>query len=108
MKKLFVLFVLLITLTSCAAYNPIETPKGTLDTYTVSERVEVVEEHRDEPAGFWKGLWHGIVLPFAFVGKMFNGDIGLYETYNTGNWYNFGFIFGLSVWVGGSSTSKKR
>lgn len=46
-------------------------------------------------AGFWRGLWHGICAPFSFLGIMFGMDIGIYDSFNTGNWYNFGFILGI-------------
>ena len=45
------------------------------------------------PAGFWRGLWHGFCAPFSFIGIMFGMDIGIYEVYNNGNWYNFGFLW---------------
>jgi hypothetical protein len=107
MKRLL-LFVLLINLTACAAYNPVESPTGNLNNDLVIEKLELVENHREKPAGFWKGLWHGVVLPYSFVGKMFNEEIGVYETYNTGNWYNFGFLIGISSWAGGSSVASKK
>lgn len=46
------------------------------------------------PAGFWRGLWHGICAPWSLIGIMFGWDIGIYDAYNTGNWYNFGFLTG--------------
>ena len=49
-----------------------------------------------EPAGFWVGLWHGIIMPLAFIGSLFNPDVGIYETNNNGGWYNFGFVIGAS------------
>jgi hypothetical protein len=54
-------------------------------------------------AGFWMGLWHGIIAPFTFVVSLFRDSVNLYEVHNSGNWYDFGFMFGLSmIWGGGS------
>ena len=50
-----------------------------------------------DAAGFWLGLWHGIIAPIAFVVSLFNDGVGIYETRNTGGWYDFGFLFGVSV-----------
>lgn len=55
------------------------------------------------PAGFWLGLWHGVICPIAFIVSLFNHHVGIYEVVNNGGWYNFGFVFGLSIAFGGSS-----
>jgi hypothetical protein len=51
-------------------------------------------------AGFWLGLWHGIIAPVTFIISLFNDHVNLYEVHNNGNWYNFGFVFGLSIVFG--------
>lgn len=56
-----------------------------------------------EPAGFWAGLWHGSVLPLAFIASLFKPGIGIYETNNKGAWYNFGFLLGASSSLGGGA-----
>jgi hypothetical protein len=56
-----------------------------------------------ELAGFWLGLWHGLIAPVTFVVSLFNDHVNLYEVHNNGNWYNFGFVFGLSIVFGGGS-----
>lgn len=53
-------------------------------------------------AGFWLGLWHGLPAPLTFVVSLFKDDIGIYEAHNNGRWYNFGFIFGLMIILGGN------
>ena len=55
-----------------------------------------------ETAGFWLGLWHGFIAPFALIVSFFNDQVGIYEVHNNGGWYNFGFVFGASVFFGGS------
>ncbi len=57
-----------------------------------------------EPVGFWYGLWHGIILPFAWIGSLFSSDIAIYAIYNNGGWYDGGFFLG----VGGFSASAIR
>jgi hypothetical protein len=49
-----------------------------------------------EAAGFWAGLWHGLILPITFIVSLFNNNVGIYEVNNNGGWYNFGFILGIS------------
>ena len=59
-------------------------------------------------AGFWMGLWHGLIAPIAFIFSLFTDNVNVYEVHNNGNWYDFGFMFGLSASLGGSSRSAKR
>lgn len=60
------------------------------------------------PAGFWRGLWHGICAPFSFWGIMFGMDIGIYEAFNNGNWYNFGFLIGIGGFSKGCSSCSNK
>lgn len=53
-------------------------------------------------AGFWQGLWHGIIAPVTFVVSLFNENVGVYEVHNSGGWYDFGFILGMMIVFGGS------
>ena len=60
-------------------------------------------------AGFWLGLWHGFILPFAFVVSLFNGKVTIYEVHNVGAWYNFGFLLGAAmIWGGGGASARRR
>ena len=52
-------------------------------------------------AGFWLGLWHGIISPITFLISLFNRGVNLYEVHNDGNWYNFGFVLGAGILFGG-------
>jgi len=54
-----------------------------------------------EVAGFWKGLWHGIISPVTFIISLFNKSIEVYEVHNNGGWYTFGFMFGFCLLPGG-------
>jgi hypothetical protein len=62
-----------------------------------------------DPAGFWPGLWHGIIAPVTFVISLFTDNVNIYEVNNNGNWYDFGFFLGLVTFLGGAgSRAKKR
>ena len=61
-----------------------------------------------EVPGFWWGLWHGFVFPFAWIGSLFDSGIAVYAVPNTGGWYDFGFFLGITVLGGGSWFSSKR
>jgi hypothetical protein len=53
-------------------------------------------------AGFWLGLWQGFIAPFVFVVSLFKSNLNIYEVHNNGAWYNFGYLFGLACFFGGS------
>ena len=55
------------------------------------------------PAGFWLGLWHGIISPVVFVISLFSKTAQMYEVHNNGAWYNLGFLFGMSIIFGGGA-----
>jgi hypothetical protein len=96
MKTFIVLFgvvFLCFALTSCA-------PGPNVSQNTPTEKGAV--------AGFWLGLWHGIIAPVTFVISLFSRNIHLYEVHNNGGWYNFGFILGLSIIFGGSAGGSAR
>ena len=56
------------------------------------------------PAGFWLGLWQGLIIPITFLISLFNDHVNIYEVHNNGNWYNFGFMIGVSVAFGGAGS----
>ncbi|MHB0975597.1 MAG: hypothetical protein ACYC1U_00195 [Candidatus Aquicultorales bacterium] len=60
-----------------------------------------------EVAGFWLGLWHGLIAPITFIVSLFKPNVNIYEVYNNGAWYNFGFLLGVAV-LGGSGSSARR
>lgn len=58
-------------------------------------------DEEGEVAGFWQGLWHGIIAPITFVISLFSDNVYMYEVHNNGNWYNFGFLLGMATILGG-------
>jgi hypothetical protein len=57
------------------------------------------------PAGFWAGLWHGLICPITFLVSLLYGGVRIYEVNNKGRWYDFGFILGASSALGGSASA---
>lgn len=51
------------------------------------------------PAGFWAGLWHGIITPLLFWISLLTPKIRVYETNNKGRRYDFGFLLGVDAWA---------
>ena len=45
-------------------------------------------------AGFWLGLWHGLILPVTFVVSLFNDSVAVYQAPNNGHLYDLGFVLG--------------
>lgn len=59
-------------------------------------------------AGFWLGLWHGVIAPVTFVISLFTDSVSLYEVHNSGNWYDFGFVLGAGILFGGGGLGTRR
>ena len=60
-----------------------------------------------EPAGFFSGIWHGWIAPLSLIVGIFNHDIRIYEPFNTGWWYDFGFYMAVIAGFGGLAFSRK-
>jgi hypothetical protein len=61
-----------------------------------------------EVAGFWLGIWHGIIAPVTWIISLFDSDVSFYEVHNNGNWYDVGFALGAGLWIGSSSQAPAR
>jgi len=61
-----------------------------------------------EPAGFFSGIWHGWIAPVSLIVGLFRPDVRIYETYNTGWLYDFGFYIAVIAGFGGIALSRKR
>jgi len=62
--------------------------------------------YESEEAGFFSGLWHGFILIFSIIGKLFGSDIGIYAEHNTGFTYWLGFKLGIGILGGGGSRAR--
>lgn len=83
--------VVLVTVAGCAA--------GPNNVATMGSR---------HLAGFWPGLWHGLISPITFLVSLFNHHVSVYEVHNNGGWYDFGFMLGVSMVFGGGPGSAGR
>lgn len=72
------MFLMILLITSCA------------DKINVSNCIS-----NAEVAGFWHGLWHGIIAPFAFICSLFSDNVAVWAVNNNGGWYTFGFVLGI-------------
>jgi hypothetical protein len=62
----------------------------------------VSRELRDAAlAGLFRGFWHGMIAPIAFVVSLFSDHIRIYAVPNAGRWYDLGFMLGISGFSGG-------
>ena len=59
-------------------------------------------------AGFLRGLWHGVIAPFTFIVSLFTENINMYEVYNNGGWYDFGFVISAGIMFSGSGRASKH
>lgn len=87
MKWLLIVGLIALFLAGCAAG-----PNNMVD----------VPDPDGEVAGFWMGLWHGFASPVMFIISLFSDNVEVYEVHNTGGWYTFGFMIGVSIIFGGS------
>ena len=65
-------------------------------------------DEKGNVAGFWAGLWHGMISPITFVISLFTTKVNIYDVHNSGNWYDFGFILGAGILLGGGSSASRR
>ena len=89
-----VLVVVLVALAGCAApANHVPNPAG------------------QHVAGFWQGLWQGLICPITLIISWFSDHVGIYDVHNDGGWYDFGFVLGASMVFGsgpGSRAARRR
>jgi hypothetical protein len=62
----------------------------------------------ESPAGFFSGIWHGWIAPLSLVVGIFDDGIRIYEVYNTGWWYDFGYYIAVIAGFGGLALSRGR
>jgi len=59
-------------------------------------------------AGFWLGLWQGLISPVTFIVSIFTKDVRIYEVHNNGFWYNFGFVIGAGLFLQGGILGSRK
>ena len=55
------------------------------------------------PAGFWAGLWHGLIAPITFLVSLATVNVRIYEKNNRGRLYDFGFLLGVTAHAGNAA-----
>ena len=95
MRKRWMLAVgvgaLALLVAGCAGPNPLQDTVGTKGV-----------------AGFWAGLWHGAICPFAFVISLFDHHVRIYEVHNSGMLYDLGFLIGAASSLGSAGHGARR
>jgi hypothetical protein len=71
-------------------------------------KLEKTPNEEGKVAGFWKGLWHGLIAPITFIISIFTKNVRFYEVHNTGFWYNFGFVLGAGLFLSGGILGKGK
>ena len=59
------------------------------------------------PPGFLWGLLHGFLIIFSFIASLFT-DYRIYAFPNSGVWYDFGYLLGAMMCLGGGGASARR
>ena len=93
LSLLGIFFVLLFSLSSCAP-GP--------------NSFEKTPDRGGEIAGFFMGVWHGLIAPITFIISIFSDTVSFYETHNNGSWYNFGFVLGAGLFLSGGIFGKGK
>ncbi len=118
MKKLLFVFVLILVmltmLVSCAPGTRLELttaePGTTSATPVTGNLIDVpgiyspgvnplanTNDAYGRVAGFFPGIWHGIISPVTLILSVINSNIQMYEVHNNGSQYNFGFLIGVAI-----------
>ena len=93
LRWLLLAVFLLLVLSACAAG-----PNAAVD----------VASAEGEVAGFWLGLWQGIIVPITWIISLFSDTVNIYEVHNNGGWYDTGFLLGAGVFLGGGGAGASR
>lgn len=70
--------------------------------------VQKTADEQGRIAGFWRGLWHGLISPITFIISVFSRKVNIYEVHNSGSWYNFGFVIGAGLFLQGGIFGSRR
>lgn len=62
----------------------------------------------DKPAGFFWGIWHGWMAPISLLIGIFDSKIRVYEIFNNGWTYDFGFYIAIIGGFGSISLVRKK
>lgn len=101
--KLFILVLavlMLVALVGCAPgeVTQVEIPSVNMELSVpgINPLVNTTDTN-GRTAGFLLGIWHGIISPVTMVLSFINPELQMYEVYNDGSQYNFGFLIGAAI-----------
>jgi len=80
---IFIMILVLVVLAGCLAGPE-------------SKWKEPPEPAEPPVAGFFAGLWHGLIAVITLILGIFT-DIKVYEIHNCGWWYDLGFLLGVGA-----------
>ncbi len=61
----------------------------------------------ETPAGFFAGVWHGLLAPFTLLADLSGASVSMYEPVNVGPQYDLGFLIGLMMLFGTPTTIRE-
>ena len=63
---------------------------------------------KEFPAGFFRGVWHGWLAPISLIMGIFDRNIRIYEVFNNGWAYDFGFYIAIIRGFGSISIFRRK
>lgn len=57
--------------------------------------------------GFFMGFVHGFLIVFSFLASLFS-DVRIYAYPNADVWYDFGYVLGAMVFLGGGGAGSRK
>ena len=65
--------------------------------HEVNAFAQLGEYSAADPAGFFSGIWHGLLAPWSLAARWFISDVVMYAIPNTGWFYDLGFLLGVTI-----------
>ncbi len=80
-----------------------------IGAYIIANRTGMPTKLATEPANFFLGFWHGLIIVLSLIASFFDQNIVLYQANNSGALYNVGYLSGILISIGlfGGNTYKK-
>ena len=58
-------------------------------------------------SGFWSGVLRGFLIAFSFTRSLLT-DVRIYAFPNSGGWYDFGYLLGAAMFLGGCGAGMEK
>ncbi|PKN94012.1 MAG: hypothetical protein CVU44_06310 [Chloroflexi bacterium HGW-Chloroflexi-6] len=102
-KKMFLfaaMFLMLVMVAGCAPgeVTQVQIPSVSMELSVPGPNpLANTTDANGRVAGVLVGIWHGIISPVTMVLSFVNPELQMYEVYNDGSQYNFGFLLGAAI-----------